>query len=139
MTPLAIHGFFSITSTHTLQAKHHFLRNNQPIQTSYTNIKMCQVHYPVYLGCGCTFDRAPPPPVRYTRCEGAIQRGETARNCTSPGLSRGENFEVKGNCPQCKDDKDPYAGDHKNTRRRGSGGGKGGTRRSGRRSSRVVR
>jgi hypothetical protein len=102
---------------------------------------MCQVHYPEYTGYGCTFDRAPPHPARYTLCGGAIHHGECAHNCTNPGLSRGADFKHSGDCPTCKEEKDPYAEDRKDRkdkRRRDGGGGKGGARKSGRRSSRVV-
>ena len=92
---------------------------------------MCQVHFPHFTGCGCTFDNPPPPPVGFsvgfTSCGGAIQRGESAVNCTNPGLSRGADYKKSGSCPTCKEEKDPSAEDRKDPEdksRRDGGGGK---------------
>jgi hypothetical protein len=88
---------------------------------------MCKVHYPEFLGCGCTFDTGPPQ--RYTLCAGAASRGEIAVACTDPGLLRGANYKAKGKCFLCREEGYFY--------KRKDGGGGGG--KSGGRSSGTVR
>lgn len=97
------------------------------LQKQLQSLKMCRVHYPEFLGCGCTFDTGPPQ--RYTRCAGAVSRGEIAVACTDPGLLRGANYKVKGKCFLCREEGYFY--------KRKDGGGGGGE--SGGKSSGAVR
>jgi len=140
---------FKMTPHHQPQ-----IHYNKPLRTNYfkynpasqphsksnpKNKKMCRVHYPEYLGCGCTFDSGPPQ--RYTLCAGAASRGEIAVTCTDPGLLRGANYKVKGKCALCKEGDYLYMDECKNSRqnRRRKDGGGGGGGKSGGRSSRTVR